>query len=105
MSLDDYDECGRFRPSARVVARPTLLRYAARSLAGVVLVRPARGSNDDVIEASGRDPYDRDLGIAYDVKSAINISWSRAVVKGRPASRCSGLADPEDDPLGRRGRP
>jgi len=43
-----------------------------RSAGGVVPLRPHRRPIYDLSEADGRDRYDRNLGIEYEVKSAIN---------------------------------
>jgi hypothetical protein len=52
----------------------TLAATETRSAPGVVRLRSERGTDDDVSKAIGRDRYDRNLGIAYDVNPAVNNS-------------------------------
>lgn len=47
----------------------------------VVPLRPDRGTVCDVSSAVCRDPYDRNLGIAYDVSSSVNSLESGDVVR------------------------
>lgn len=57
------------RVSRRHAVREATFREAVDR---VVRPRPDRGTYGDVSTAIGRDPYDRNAGIAYDVSSAVN---------------------------------
>jgi hypothetical protein len=70
-SADGYDERGRglSNPCIRAIERAAA---ETRSAQGVVRLRSERGTDDDVSKAVGRDRYDRNLAIAYDVNPAVN---------------------------------
>ncbi len=74
-SADGYDGRGRglANPCIRAIERARRQRLA-RSAQDVVRLRSERGNDDDVSKAVGRDRYDRNLGIAYDVNPAVNNS-------------------------------